>query len=55
MKILCFDIKMLSFDATSGINALDSSIGKFRELRDEYRHANKEYFGEYLFAILDEK
>ncbi len=55
MRVFCFDIRMFSFNEVSGINALDSSIGKFRELRDGYRHANKEYFGEYLFAILDEK
>lgn len=55
MKIFCFDIKMVSFSEASGINALDSSIEKFRELRDAYRLANREYFGEYLFALLDEK
>lgn len=55
MKIFCFDIKMVTFTEASGINALDSSITKFRELRDEYRAANREYFGDYLFAMLDEK
>ncbi len=55
MKVFCFDIKLVSFSEASGIGALDSSISKFRELRDAYRHANREYFGEYLFAMLDEK
>ena len=55
MRIFCFDIKMVTFTEVSGINALDSSIVKFRELRDEYRQANREYFGEYLFTMLDEK
>lgn len=54
MKILCFEIKV-SLPDLFGINALDSSMDKFRELRDGYREANREYFGEYLFAILDEK
>lgn len=55
MRIFCFDIKMVSFAEASGIGALDSSISKFRRLRDEYREANRSYFGEYLFAMLDEK
>lgn len=55
MKIFCIDIKLVSFSEASGIGALDSSIGKFRDLRDDYRHANREYFGEYLFAMLDDK
>jgi hypothetical protein len=55
MKILCFDIKMPTFGEISGMNALDASIGKFRELRDAYRDANREYYGEYFFSILDEK
>lgn len=55
MRILFFDIKMLTLPNISGINALDSSIGKFRDLRDAYRDANREYFGEYLFAMLDDK
>lgn len=55
MRIFCFNIKRISFAEASGLNALDSSIAKFRELRDEYRQANREYFGEYLFTMLDEK
>ena len=43
------------FAALSGTEALDESISKFRELRDSYRDANREYYGEYLFSILDEK
>jgi hypothetical protein len=46
---------MVSFSEAFGINALDSSIEKFRSLRDEYREANRNYFGDYLFAMLDEK
>ncbi len=55
MRILFFDIKMITFGEISGINALDASISKFRELRDSYRDANREFYGEYLFSILDEK
>ena len=55
MRILFFDIKMPTFGEISGMNALDASIGRFRELRDAYRDANREYYGEYLFSILDEK
>jgi len=55
MRIFCFEIKMMTFAEASGITALDSSIEKFRELRDEYRQANRSYFGDYLFAMLDEK
>jgi hypothetical protein len=44
-----------SFGDVSGTKALDASINKFRELRDSYRDANREYYGEYLFSILDEK
>jgi len=55
MRILFLDIKMPTFGEISGINALDSSISKFRDLRDAYRDANREYYGEYLFSILDEK
>jgi hypothetical protein len=43
------------FAALSGTDALDASISKFRELRDSYRDANREYYGDYLFSILDEK
>lgn len=39
----------------TGIKALDSSMDKFRSLRDDYRLANREYFGDYLFTILDQK
>ncbi len=45
----------LVFGEISGTKALDASIEKFRELRDSYRRANREYYGEYLFSILDEK
>lgn len=44
-----------AFGEISGTNTLDVSINKFRELRDSYRAANREYYGEYLFSILDEK
>lgn len=43
------------FNEISGTNALDASIVKFRELRDSYRQANREYYGEYLFSILEQK
>lgn len=43
------------FAALSGTEALDESISKFRELRDSYRDANRKYYGDYLFSILDEK
>lgn len=43
------------FRDISGTNALDASIVKFRELRDSYRQANREYYGEYLFSILEQK
>jgi len=55
VKILSFDIKIPTFGEISGMNALDASINRFRELRDAYRDANREYYGEYLFSILDEK
>ncbi|GEM_PF-6333326 len=55
MRIFCFDIRMVTFSEAIGIKALDSSIGKFRQLRDEYREANRSYFGDYLFDILDQK
>lgn len=55
MRILFLDIKMVALPNISGISALDSSIDKFRELRDAYRDANREYFGDYLFAMLDDK
>lgn len=55
MKFFFFDIKMVSFSEASGLKALDTSIAKFRGLRDEYRQANREYFGDHLFAMLDEK
>jgi hypothetical protein len=45
----------LSFGEITGTKALDVSINKFRDLRDSYRDANREYYGEYLFSILDEK
>jgi len=44
-----------AFGEISGTNALDVSINKFRELRDSYRDANREYYGDYLFSILEEK
>lgn len=43
------------FSDITGKNALDASIVKFRGLRDSYRQANREYYGEYLFSILEEK
>jgi len=55
VKIFGLDLKMVTFAEASGISALDSSISKFRDLRDEYRNANREYFGEYLFSLLEEK
>ncbi len=55
MKLLFFNFKKVTFSEASGLKDLDSSIAKFRELRDEYRQANREYFGEHLFALLDEK
>lgn len=39
----------------TGIKALDNSMDKFRSLRDDYREANRQYFGDYLFTILDQK
>jgi len=55
MKIIFLDIKMPTFGEISGMNALDASIDRFRELRNSYRDANREYYGDYLFSILDEK
>jgi len=55
MKLFFFDFKLLTFYEASGLKELDTSIAKFRDLRDEYRQANKEYFGDHLFAMLDEK
>ena len=55
MKIPFIDFKKITFGEISGINALDESIGKFRKLRDAYRAANREYYGDYLFSLLDEK
>ncbi|NVN99675.1 MAG: hypothetical protein HXX17_10145 [Geobacteraceae bacterium] len=43
------------FNDINGTNALDASIVKFRELRDSYRQTNREYYGEYLFSILEQK
>jgi hypothetical protein len=45
----------LYFRDITGTNALDESIEKFRDLRDSYRQANREYYGEYLFSILEQK
>jgi hypothetical protein len=54
--LTCFLNRLkLSFGDISGTAALDVSINKFRELRDSYRDANRKYYGEYLFSILDEK
>lgn len=55
MKMSLLTIMNKTFTALSGFDALDESISKFRELRDSYRSANREYYGEYLFSILDEK
>lgn len=44
-----------SFQRLSGIDAIDRSIDKFRDLRDTYREANRQYYGEYLMAILEER
>jgi hypothetical protein len=55
MLTCLFKRTKLSFGDISGTKALDVSINKFRELRDSYRDANREYYGEYLFSILDEK
>jgi hypothetical protein len=55
MRLFCFDVKMLSFAEVAGIDRLDATIGKFRELRDDYRSANRDYFGDYLFALLDDE
>ncbi len=55
MKRLFFNLIKLNFGEISGTKALDASISKFRELRDSYRDANREYYGDYLFSILDEK
>lgn len=55
MKNFLSNLKLMAFGNTSGLKALDASINKFRELRDSYRDANRKYYGEYLFSILDEK
>lgn len=55
MKIFFSNLIRLAFGEISGTNALDASISKFRTLRDSYRDANREYYGDYLFSILDEK
>jgi len=55
MKYFWTKLRKLTFGNISGINALDESISKFRKLRDSYRDANRKYYGEYVFSILDQK
>lgn len=48
MKIPFINVRILDF------SELDLQIAKMRELRDSYRAANREYYGEYLAALLDD-
>lgn len=36
------------------ISLLDEQIDKLKALRDSYRQANVDYYGEYLAKLLDE-
>ena len=54
VSFMSYLASLFSFES-SGLKALDSSMDKFRMLRDEYRESNREYFGEHLFTILDQK
>ena len=54
ISFMSYLASLLSIES-SGLKALDSSMDKFRKLRDEYRESNREYFGEHLFTILDQK
>ena len=55
MKTFVLNLMKQAFGDITGTNALDASIGKFRELRDSYRDGNRKYYGDYLFSILEEK
>jgi hypothetical protein len=54
MRILSFNIKLPGFKDITGLASLEIEIQKLRELRDSYREANKEYYGEYLAALLND-
>jgi hypothetical protein len=53
MKILGYNLKSFGFNDITGLATLEIEIQKFRELRDSYREANKEYYGEHLAALLN--
>jgi hypothetical protein len=54
MKLLCFEIKMTGFTLFTSLRELEQQVGKFRELRDSYRAANKAFYGEHLAGLLDD-
>lgn len=55
MKIFSFEITFPGFGEISGVRELDRQMQKFRDLRDSYHEANREYYGEYFAALMDGK
>lgn len=53
MKIFNIEFLRLNFPDISGIRELDRQLQKFRELRDSYHAANREYYGEYFATLMD--
>ncbi|TWJ19077.1 hypothetical protein [Geobacter argillaceus] len=47
MKLFGYEISLLNF------TRLDHQIGKFRAIRDSYREANVQIYGEQLARLLD--
>jgi hypothetical protein len=53
MRIFTLQIRLPGIADISGIKELDKQLQKFKDLRDSYYRANREYYGEYLATLLD--